>query len=509
MRKIVSPTSHSQDRPNDAHQVIERDFSARKIKIATAVLIGQTFATSILPYSALTFVMIPMTHEFGWTRTQFSFATTFLFIFGAASLWPIGRIADKVGVRPVILIGTTIVGLVTIAMSRQTASLALLFAFYTLLGIFGSTGVAYTKVAAALFTQNRGKALAILGAESTVAAAIIPIMTNWLMLDYGWRTMYVVFGALILAIVPILYFTVEEPGQVGLKLRPRWTRKAAHSPAGPAARAAAPRAQVAVASTVVPQRPPRLEGMTLSQALRDWVFWLITAAAMFGMLILTGMQAHMIPALLSKGFSQTFAAEMTSVFLLVGIGGSLVGGYLADRFHTAKVGVPFSLLQAVGAFLLMIVTAHYGGNAVLVVAMALGGFSFAAYRPMGQYFQTRFFGLGAFTEIMAFQYMITNPISAFSAPLIGVIYGRTHSYHFAFLLMAISPLIAGAVWMVLPKYRYSAHIGETKVPARQSGGPPPRRRSADQMMRNTKGSGSAPSDAKRAAPTRPAIGRSH
>ena len=204
-----SPDAESSAGPR---QVVEGNFSLRKIKIATAVLVGQTFATSILPYSALTFVMIPMTREFGWTRTQFSFATTFLFIFGAASLWPIGRIADKVGVRPVILVGTTMVGLVTIAMSRQTASLALLFALYALLGMFGSTGVAYTKVAAALFTQNRGKALAILGAESTVAAAIIPILTNFLMLNYGWRTMYVVFGALILAIVPILYFTIEEPG---------------------------------------------------------------------------------------------------------------------------------------------------------------------------------------------------------------------------------------------------------------------------------------------------------
>lgn len=214
--------------------------------------------------------------------------------------------------------------------------------------------------------------------------------------------------------------------------------------------------------------------MALGEALQDWVFWLTTAAVMFGMLIATGMTAHMIPALIGKGFSQTFAAEMTSLFLLAGIGGSLVGGYAVDRFQTAKVGAPFSLLAAVGAFLLMIVTPSYGGNAVLVVAMALGGFTFAAYRPMGTYFQTRFFGLGSFTEILSFQFMITNPVSAFSAPLVGVIYGRTHSYHIAFMLMAISPLLAAFVWLVLPKYRYSANIGAMMVPApKRRGGPPP------------------------------------
>jgi MFS family permease len=450
-------------------QVVESDFSLRKIKIATAILVGQTFATSILPYSALTFVMIPMTHEFGWTRTQFSFATTFLFIFGAASLWPIGRISDRVGVRPVILVGTTVVGLVTIAMSRQTASLALLYVFYTLLGMFGSSGVAYSKVVAALFTRNRGKALAILGAESTIAAASIPILTNFLMLNYGWRTMYVVFGVLILAIVPILYFTIEEPGQIGIHLRPRWAHRAA-SPATLDAAAVGPERQAPPLS-----RPPRLEGMTLGEALKDWVFWLITAAVMFGMLMAVGMNAHMIPALLGKGFSQTFAAEMTSVFLLAGIGGSLAGGWMVDRFQTAKVGAPFSLAASIGAFLLMIVSSSFGGNAVLVVAMALGGFSFAAYRPMGLYFQTRFFGLGSFTEIMSFQYMMTNPISAFSAPLVGVIYGRTHSYHYAFLLMSAAPLLAALVWLVLPKYRFSANIGAMMAPApkeRQVGSSP-------------------------------------
>lgn len=438
----------SADNGRSLEPACEGDFSRRKLKIAGAVLIGQTFATSILPYSAFSLVMIPMTRDFGWSRTDFSFATTCLFIFGAASLWPIGRIADKVGVRPVILIGTLIVGLVTLAMSLQTGSLALLYGFYTLLGIFGSTGVAYSKVAAALFTQNRGKALAILGAESTVAAAIIPIVTNWLILDFGWRTMYIVFGAVILAVTPLLYLTIEEPGQVGIDLRLR-------------ARPAAP--------------PPRLEGMTLREALHDWVFWLITAASLAGMAIATGMASHMIPALIGKGFSQTFAAEMTSVSLLVGIGGALVGGYMADRFETAKVGTPFSLIAAGGAFLLMIVTSTYGGAWMLVLAMVLGGFSLAAYRPMGQYFHTRFFGLGAFTEIVSFQYLITNPVSAFSAPFVGAIYDRTHSYHLAFLLMAAAPLVAGAVWLVLPKYRYSAHIGEMpRPPERAAAIKPPR-----------------------------------
>jgi sugar phosphate permease len=445
--RIVSGTLATTDRYRSREPVYEGDFSPRKIKIATAILIGQTFATSILPYSAFSLLIIPFTRHFGWTRTDFSFATTFTFIFGAASLWPIGRLADRIGVRPVILIGTGVVGLVTLAMSLQTASLTQLYAYYALLGIFGSTGVVYLKLIAALFTQNRGKALAILGAESTVAAALVPLMTNALLLHFGWQAMYLAFGALILAIVPLLYFTLEEPGQAGS--RPSLRR-------GPGARR--PVAQPAAV----------LEGMSIKEALHDSVFWLITLAGMAGMVIATGVMSHIVPALIGKGFSQTLAVEMTSLATVVGLGGTLVGGYLVDRFFTAKVAAPFSVLSARGAFLLMVVTASHGGLAVLVVAMALGGFALNAYRPMGTYFQTRYFGLAAFTEIAAVQYMIINPITAFSTPLVGAIYDRTHSYHLAFVLMALTPLAAGAIWLILPRYRYSAHIGQAPPPPRHA-----------------------------------------
>ncbi len=126
---------------------------------------------------------------------------TALFVFGALSLWPIGRLADKVGVRPVLLTGTVAVGLVTLAMAFQTASLWQFYAFYALLGVFGSTGVTYTKIVAALFTQHRGKAMAVLTAETTLARAGIPLFVNWLLLHEGWRTMYIVFGVMILAVV--------------------------------------------------------------------------------------------------------------------------------------------------------------------------------------------------------------------------------------------------------------------------------------------------------------------
>lgn len=422
--------------------VFESDFSPRKLKIATGILIGQSFATSILPFSAVGLLLIPLTTEFHWTRTEYSFGTAFLFFFGAVSLWPIGRIADRFGTKPVILFGTTVVGLITLAMSVQTKSLTQLYVYYALLGIFGSTGVAYSKMIAGLFTQNRGKAMAILGAESTVAMAFVPLVANALMLHYGWRVMYLAFGALILVIVPILFFLLEEP------VPPNAPSRTVGDRAAPA---------------------PQVEGMTIGEALRDRVFWLITFNALLGLVIFIGMSSHMVAALIGKGFSQTTAVGMTSVAMLTGLGGTIVGGILVDRFHTAKVAVPFALASAVGAVLLLFVTSKWGGVPMLVVAVALGGFAFAAARPMGTYFQTRFFGLKSFTEILAVQFTFTNIITSAAAPLVGLIYDRTHSYQLVFVLMIVVPLISAIIWLILPKYRYAATIGQSAAPGSAKG----------------------------------------
>jgi MFS family permease len=424
----------------------ESDFSPRKLKIVAGIIIGQSFGTSILPYSALMLMLTPLTHQFGWTAAQFSLAVTFLFIAGALSLWPIGRVADKLGVRPVLLGGTLIVGLITLGMAFQTASLWQFYAYYALLGIFGSTGVTYTKVVAALFTQHRGKAMAILTAETTLARAGIPLVVNWLLLNEGWRTMYIVFGIAILVCVPVLFFTLEEPGQSGTAGRFSWRRQ----------RAAAPDA-------TAPAKPD-LPGLTIWEALRDPVFWLSTLAAFIGLFIFNGMFPHIVPALVGKGFSQTTVVALQSSSILIAFAGALVGGWAVDRFQTPKIAAPISLVASLGAILTLLVSPSFGGVPLLAAILILGALSFNALFPMGSYFATRFFGLGSLTEIVAVQFMATNLFAGFSAPLFGWIFDKTHSYDIVFMITAGLNLVVALIWLIMPKYRFAANIGQMAAP---------------------------------------------
>lgn len=432
--------------PTRTHGAPEGDFSPRKLKVALGILFGQSFGTSILPYTALTLMLMPLTHEFGWTAAQFSWAVTFLFAAGAVSLWPIGRLSDKIGVRPVLLVGTIMVGAVTLGMAFQTASLWQFYAYYALLGIFGSTGVTYTKVVAALFTQHRGKAMAILTAETTLARAGVPLVVNWMLLNQGWRTMYILFGITILAMVPVLFFTIDEPDQAGTAGKLSWRKKPVE------AEAAAP-----------PAPKVELPGMTIWEALKDPVFWLNTLAAFIGLFVFNGLFPHLIPALVDKGFSQTTVVEVQSVGTVIAFAGALIGGWAVDRFQTPKIAAPVSVIAALGMFLTLLVSPSFGGIPLLAAILVISMLSFAALFPMGTYFATRFFGLGSLAEIVAVQFAVTNVFAGLGAPLFGWIFDTTHSYNMVFIITTGLNLVVALIWMIMPKYRYAANIGEMPV----------------------------------------------
>ena len=193
---------------------IESDFSLRKMKIAGAILLGQMFASSLLPMMALTLVFVPITTEFKWTPTQFGYATTALMWCGGLVGPLLGHLVDRTGVRLMIICGTVMVGLITIAISF-TQQLWHFYLGFGLLGLFGTTAIGYAKVLTALFTQHRGKALALFGLESSLAAAFLPQLIQSLVERFGWRGLFVIMGLTIIALVPLLYFTLEEPGVAG------------------------------------------------------------------------------------------------------------------------------------------------------------------------------------------------------------------------------------------------------------------------------------------------------
>jgi sugar phosphate permease len=434
---------------------VESDFSPRKIRIACAILLGQTFASSLVPFVALSYVLPSMTKEFGWSRTEFLGANTALLFVGALVSWPMGVLTDKVGARPLIILGTIGVGLMTLLIpfvhNNPVGILPRAWQFYAifaLIGLFGCCVVSYSKVTTALFTQNRGKAMAILGAEGTVARMVIPGVTAFIILNHGWRGLFTTIGVVVLAVVPVLFLFLEEPGTRGLKPGLSF-KKLAASPGSKAMVMA-------------------FDGMTFSEVLRDRVFWLMLIAGFAAISTGNGMLANIPASLIDHGFSLQTIGNVDSAATLAGIPGVLLAGYLMDKVPSPKVAVPFHLLTAASAVLYMTVTPTHGGATTLLVARCLFNFAFTASLPLSAYLMTRFFGLKAYASIYGLMAGI-QALGASAAPLVfGRIYEVTRSYQIGYEAWTAAAILAALIMLILPRYRFSANLGA--MPAAPKGG---------------------------------------
>jgi MFS family permease len=410
----------------------EPEVTPRKLLIAATCLLGATF----IPYVQATIgplMMLPMIEEFGWTRTQYTFATTFLFIFGAITVLIFGRVADRYGPRTILVLGGACGGATMLLLSQQDVHLWRLYLAYALLGAFGSSGVGYTKIMGTMFMRHRGKALALFGAESTVAMAILPLLTNSLNVHLGWRGTYVVYGLIMFALTPVLFMLVRGPGL--------------SSPVQPARVAPAP-------ATAVDSAPPTPEGLTPPQIRRDRIFWLIMLTAVLGGGLNAGLTAHIIAAITDKGFSATTAAGVLSAATLAGLAGTLLAGFAMDHFRTAKILSAFGFTAALGALLFAVANTSFGGLALLVAGLAIQRAALAGLGPGSTYMLTRFIGMRSFGEAFAMQVVVQGIAMGVAPPLFGMIFDATGSYALVYWIVIGGAAAGALVYLMLGPYRY-------------------------------------------------------
>lgn len=351
-------------------------------RIVLAAGVGAAAGLILYPFVASLFIQ-HHTAAFKWTRGEASFASIASLIAGALAPL-VGRLADKIGVRPVIVIGAIGFAGACIGMSAQNGNIWLYYALTFLLVFFGlgTTSITWARPINALFVRSRGLALSTALSSVTLTAAITPPLLNYVMQAFGWRAGWVMLGAMAIA-----------GSMLGLLLLPK----------------------------VKPRPEAMVNSYRLGEATRTPAFWLLVAGMFTINIPSGGLMAQMAALVGDKGFDGATVASVLSAFAISVFFGRLMAGFCLDRFPPQLVTFIAMGVPAVGCLLLL---GQSASMPFVIAGIALAGLSQGAEGDVGPFLIARYFGLKAFGALMG----CVNAAVVTGTGVGGIIFAQVHDH---------------------------------------------------------------------------------
>ena len=247
--------------------------------------------------------------DFGVDRAAASLPYTLAMLGFAGGGVIIGRLADRFGILPPLILGILSLGAGYIGVGLSPSLTLVAFA-HTLLG-FGCSATFGPLMAdiSHWFERRRGIAVAIAAAGNYIAGTVWPPLVQHFIATQGWRATHIGIGLFCLAVMLPLSLPMRR-------------RLAAHTATAAAAR---PRA-------VAPFSPPTLQMM-------------LCVAGVACCVAMAMPQVHIVAYCGDLGYGVARGAEMLSLMLGFGIVSRIASGFIADRIGGVRTLLLGSLLQ--------------------------------------------------------------------------------------------------------------------------------------------------------------------
>ena len=281
--------------------------------------------------------------EFGLDRGAASIPYAALMLGVAAGGPFLGRATDRFGIEPVLIAGTTLIGLGFMA-AAWAPNLTLFTAAHGLLiGIGCSASFAPLLADISFwFDRRRGIAVALVASGNYAAGAVWPPLVQALIAGSGWR---VALGTVGVACVALLLPLVYALGRCGPRPLARDATPPVPEPAAPTPRAA--RAGL---------RPGTVQA-------------LLALAAVACCVAMSMPQVHIVAYCADLGYGPARGAEMLAIMLVAGIVSRIASGFVADRIGGLPTLLAGSVLQA----LALVLYTFFDGLASLYLISTLFG----------------------------------------------------------------------------------------------------------------------------------------
>jgi MFS family permease len=395
-------------------------------------ILALAFLAVVLPAAVrglLSILAVPVEAEHGWGRWVVSMsAGVSMLLFGVLGPFVAGAVG-RFGSRRVMLCGLALmVGSMAVAPFAAASPWTFILVWGVGAGLgAGLLGIVFgASVVDRWFTARRGLAMGILSASIATAQLVVLPPAALLVQAVGWRGGVLVAGTwAALTFVAALRWMRDGPETVG-------QRPYGEGPTTPP-----------VAKAAKPTGAGSLR--VLGQSVRQPRFWLL-ALPFFVCGLTTGglIAVHLVPASLEHGMPEVAAAMLLSTIGVFDFVGSLLSGWLSDRWHNGRLLAIYYGIRAVS--LLGLPTALAAGAPALVVFALVYGLGWVATVPPTVRLCRTTFGADG-PAVFGWLYAIHQVGAATAAVGAGLLHDAAGSYTWAFY--AASAMAFGATLLSL------------------------------------------------------------
>ncbi len=314
--------------------------------------------------AAPTVLVNPLETELGWSRAAISLAVSVGLLLYGFSGPAAGWLMDRLGPKPLTLIGLCIIGFSTLA-GATVNELWQLNLFWGVLSGIG-TGVVAPVLGATVanrwFVERRGLVLGILGAAASAGQLVSVPALMWLVVEVGWWQGVVFLALATFAVLPaVLFLMRDDPEKMGL--RPYGERGPENEPNATDSPAPEPGTPLADADSE--------RGGVMARALRAPEFWLLSGSFFICGASSNGIiGVHFVPHSIDHGIPEVTAAGVLALMGAMNFVGTIASGWLTDRHDPRKLLAVYYSLRGLSLLLLPFVT-DFAGLAVFAVFFGL------------------------------------------------------------------------------------------------------------------------------------------
>ena len=294
------------------------------------------FVTQGLVNGTVSLYMVPVTTELGITRTQFSSMLSVRSVTGGFFAFLFGWNVRHIGFRKMTIIGfcSYIIGFIAFASAKSYISL-LINGFCVGLGVVFMGASMITYLIQNWFYKSRGTVLGILLAATGFGTSALSPLVGWMIESHGWRFSYWVSLAIYAPVaLTVLLLIREHPKNLGLE------------PYGG-------EPPVVVGSDGVK------EGLTVKQALRMPVYYLMLLSVFLIGVVNNPIYNSVTAAVQDAGFGTTFASRVVSILFFSVAVSKIIFGFGADKAGLFRITLIAMLANALGILIIIFANAQW------------------------------------------------------------------------------------------------------------------------------------------------------